>query len=65
MMFSVHVLNELQRGSKSTQILDDKQTSTMIRDKWINELGYYNQIGVGRKKNFETSVTENRKIKIL
>ena len=67
MAILVHVLNELQRGSKSTQVMDDRQTSSMVRDRYINELGYYNQIGVGRKKDGsekEVSVVQ-RKLKML
>ena len=63
----VHVLNELQRGSKSTQVIDDRQTSSMVRDRYINELGYYNKIGVGRKKDGsekEVSVVQ-QKLKML
>ena len=65
--FVVHVLNELQRGSKSTQVIDDRQTSSMVRDRYINELGYYNKIGVGRKKDGsekEVSVVQ-QKLKML
>ena len=57
------MLNELQRGSKSTQVMDDRQTSSMVRDRYINELGYYNKIGVGRKKDGsekEVSVVESK-----
>ena len=44
--------NELARCSKSTQVVDDRQTSSMVRDRYINELGYYNKIlRVGRKKD--------------
>ena len=65
--YVVHVLNELQRGSKSTQVIDDRQTSSMVRDRYINELGYYNKIGVGRKKDGsekEVSVVQ-QKLKML
>lgn len=61
------MLNELQRGSKSTQVIDDRQTSSMVRDRYINELGYYNKIGVGRKKDGsekEVSVVQ-QKLKML
>ena len=61
------MLNELQRGSKSTQVIDDRQTSSMVRDRYINELAYYNKIGVGRKhcdSEREVSVVE-RKLKML
>ena len=65
--YVVHVLNELQRGSKSAQVIDDRQTSSMVRDRYINELGYYNKIGVGRKKDGsekEVSVVQ-QKLKML
>ena len=56
----------MARGSKSTQVMDDRQTSSMIRDRYINELGYYNKIGVGRTPaKFEESFFEFKTEKFL
>lgn len=44
----VHTKNELVRGSKSSQTLNDKQVSTMIRDRYLDQLAFYKHIGVGK-----------------
>ena len=36
------------RGSKSSQTLNDKQVSTMIRDRYLDQLAFYKHIGVGK-----------------
>eukprot|EP00091_Calanus_sinicus_P008234 TRINITY_DN2001_c0_g1_i2.p1 TRINITY_DN2001_c0_g1~~TRINITY_DN2001_c0_g1_i2.p1 ORF type:complete len:164 (+),score=46.21 TRINITY_DN2001_c0_g1_i2:157-648(+) len=45
---TVRVKNEIVRQSKSSVTLDDKRTSTMIRDQYINMLSLMYQGGVGR-----------------
>ena len=47
-VWTVHTKNELVRGSKSSQTLNDKQVSTMIRDRYLDQLAFYKHIGVGK-----------------
>jgi len=45
---TVHVKHEIAHHSKSTETIEDKRSSTMIRDQYINMLALMYQEGVGR-----------------
>lgn len=65
---AIHIKTEMSRGSKSAQTINDLQTSTMIRDRYLNDLAYYNKIGVGKTPDmFEENYFDFKtsKLKIL
>merc|ERR1712198_481436 len=48
---TVHVKHEIAHHSKSTETIEDKRSSTMIRDQYINMLALMYQEGVGRMES--------------
>merc|ERR1711872_444942 len=48
---AVHVKHEIAHHSKSTETIEDKRSSTMIRDQYINMLALMYQEGVGRMES--------------
>ena len=44
---AVHVKNELVRGSKNPETLRDRRTSGMIRDRYLDQVAFLHQSGVG------------------
>merc|ERR1711988_856554 len=45
---TVHVKNELVRGSKNPETIKDRRTSGMVRDRYLDQLGIMHQSGVGK-----------------
>jgi len=48
---TVRVKNEMVRHSKSAETIDDKRTSTVIRDKYINMLSLMYHGGIGKMES--------------
>ena len=44
----VHVKNELVRGSKNPETIKDRRTSGMIRDRYLDQVAFLHQSGVGK-----------------
>merc|ERR1711918_70990 len=45
---TVHVKNELVRGSRNPETLKDRRTSGMIRDRYLDQVSFLHQSGVGK-----------------